>query len=213
MEKKRMTPRDIRSQKTKDSILKASIKILSKYGADGMTVKNICDEAGVSNGTFYHFFNSKDDIYSYFLFHNHTEYIEKNEARLEQLNFKEKILDLYLMHVDLCLDLGIAFTAAYYNTSNSGLDAIHRSNPPGTFYIMDKCAEYARQAKLDGYVRQDLDISEFRLLLGAIAIGVMSQWCTTKGELDPKAHLRVLINSYLNSVMTDKFRRDFPESC
>ena len=137
---KLMTKRDIKSQRTKDNILKASIKLMSKYGTEAMTVKNICEEAGVSNGTFYHFFSSKDDIYAYFLRRYHTKYIEENEERLAALDVKAQVKDLYLMHVRLCMELGLEFTSAYYSTSNGGLDSIHREKEEGTFYIQDNAS-------------------------------------------------------------------------
>lgn len=210
MTNKLMTKRDIKSQKTKDSILKAAIKLMSKYGVEAMTVKNICDEAGVSNGSFYHFFKSKDDIYSYFLLRNHTQYIEENEEKLDAMNIKDKVKDLYLMHVKLCEDLGLEFTAAYYSTSNGSLDPIHRQKESDSFYIMDKCEQYFLAAQSEGLIRSELDIAEIKLVLGSIIIGVMFHWSVTKGGFDPEAQLLQILNSYLDSLVTDQFRTQFP---
>lgn len=199
-----MTKRDIKSQKTKDNILKASIKLMSKYGAEAMTVKNICEEAGVSNGTFYHFFGSKDDIYAYFLRRYHTKYIDENEERLSGLDVKAQVKDLYLMHVRLCLELGLEFTSAYYSTSNGGLDSIHRKKEAGTFYIQDKCEQYFAEAQKRGEIRPELNPAEMKLILATIATGVMFHWCVTKGGINAEEHMNIILDGYLDKVVIDK---------
>lgn len=208
---KLMTKRAIKSQRTKDSILKASIKLMTKYGPDALTVKNICDEAGVSNGSFYHFFKSKDDIYAYFLLKNHTDYIEENQERLAALNIREQIIDLYMMHLRLCCDLGLEFTSAYYSTSNGGLDIIHRAKQPGFYYIADKCGEYLAQAKKTGYVKDCVSPEEAKLRLATIATGVFFSWCVTHGGIDPEEHLKDIFNAYIDSLVTEKFHTEFEQ--
>jgi AcrR family transcriptional regulator len=185
---------------------------LTKYGYEAMTVKNICQEAGVTNGSFYHFFDSKDAIYSYFLLRNHTDYIDTNEERLNTLNVKERIKDLYIMHVRLCVNLGLQFTAAYYSTSNGGLDSIHRKKEPGYYYIQDKCEEYLIEAQRDGLVYPEVNTTEVRLMLATIATGVMFHWSVTKGYTNVEKQLNTLMDCYLNSILTDKFRELYGES-
>ena len=43
-----------KSQETKEKIFQAAKKILQKNGYEKLSIKNICEEAGVSNGSFYH---------------------------------------------------------------------------------------------------------------------------------------------------------------
>ena len=54
-----------KSQETKEKIFQAAKKILQKSGYEKLSIKNICEEAGVSNGSFYHHFKTKDDLLSY----------------------------------------------------------------------------------------------------------------------------------------------------
>ncbi len=48
-------------------IFKAAKRILQKGGYEELSIKNICEEAGVSNGSFYHHFKTKDDLLSYYI--------------------------------------------------------------------------------------------------------------------------------------------------
>ena len=56
-----------KSQETKEKIFQAAKKILQKSGYEKLSIKNICEEAGVSNGSFYHHFKTKDDLLSYYI--------------------------------------------------------------------------------------------------------------------------------------------------
>ena len=50
-----------------EKIFKAAKRILQKGGYEELSIKNICEEAGVSNGSFYHHFKTKDDLLSYYI--------------------------------------------------------------------------------------------------------------------------------------------------
>ena len=56
-----------KSQETKERIFRAAKDILQKHGYEQLSIKNICEEAGVSNGSFYHHFKTKDDLLSYYI--------------------------------------------------------------------------------------------------------------------------------------------------
>ena len=48
-------------------ILDAAVRIIKKKGAAALTVRSVCEEADVSNGTFYYHFKNKDDLLMSFL--------------------------------------------------------------------------------------------------------------------------------------------------
>ena len=64
IEKEPLSRQQKKSKETKARIFHAAKTILQKQGYDQLSIKNICDEAGVSNGSFYHHFKTKDDLLS-----------------------------------------------------------------------------------------------------------------------------------------------------
>jgi AcrR family transcriptional regulator len=52
-----------RSEETRARILEAAIKLFSKYGYNAASVDDICTEAGVSKGAFYHHFKTKQALF------------------------------------------------------------------------------------------------------------------------------------------------------
>ena len=51
-EKEQISRQQQKSRETKEKIFKAAKRILQKGGYEELSIKNICEEAGVSNGTF-----------------------------------------------------------------------------------------------------------------------------------------------------------------
>ena len=66
-EKEQISRQQQKSRETKEKIFKAAKRILQKGGYEELSIKNICEEAGVSNGSFYHHFKTKDDLLSYYI--------------------------------------------------------------------------------------------------------------------------------------------------
>lgn len=57
-----MTKRKQQSIDTRQKIINAADKCFTKKGMGHTQIKDICREAGVSIGTFYHYFENKDDL-------------------------------------------------------------------------------------------------------------------------------------------------------
>ena len=54
IEKEPLSKQQLKSKETKGRIFRAAKTILQKQGYEQLSIKNICEEAGVSNGSFYH---------------------------------------------------------------------------------------------------------------------------------------------------------------
>lgn len=52
-----------RSEETRTRILEAAVKQFSINGYNAASVDNICEQAGVSKGAFYHHFKTKQDVF------------------------------------------------------------------------------------------------------------------------------------------------------
>ncbi|SFM11950.1 TetR/AcrR family transcriptional regulator [Halanaerobium salsuginis] len=92
-----MAKRTKKSLKRRDTILNEAEKLFIEDGFEKTTVKDIAERAGVAKGTFYYYFDTKEDIITALLErrYNHTEekakYILENDSysALEKL---EKII-------------------------------------------------------------------------------------------------------------------------
>jgi AcrR family transcriptional regulator len=62
MVEKALTSRKIKADKTKQKIYERAMRLFRKKGYDSVKIIDICKSAGVSVGTFYYYFKSKEDI-------------------------------------------------------------------------------------------------------------------------------------------------------
>ena len=154
-----------------------------------MTIRNICEEAGVSNGTFYHFFKSKDDLLSNYLFMD--DWIEEMENPEDISAF---IVRGYLKLTDLYVELGTEFTSGFYSAKNQAFNVFTRGSGK---YISDYYRPRLYAAREKGYVRQDIPIDRIVMDLQAIVIGCVFQWCVVYGTSDIKMDLERMLSTYL----------------
>ena len=53
---------DPRSERTVEEILEATFRFLRKERSEKLTIRSVCKEADISRGTFYRYFDSKEDL-------------------------------------------------------------------------------------------------------------------------------------------------------
>ena len=68
-----------KAQRTKKNVLETAMALMGEQGYYNTTIRDICDRAGVSIGTFYTYFPSKRDIFAD-IFGRADEIFEKDVA-------------------------------------------------------------------------------------------------------------------------------------
>ena len=157
-----------KSRETKEKIFQAAKRILQKKGYEELSIKNICEEAGVSNGSFYHHFKTKDDLLSYYI--EDQPQIDPNLLELPDsvAGVREGIIQVYMNYVRYCQELGVEFMAEYYDTKNQALNASIRTERP---YPIVTVQTYVEKAVEAGIVRLNEEIDEFTTDIRMIVIG------------------------------------------
>jgi len=82
--------RAVRRENTREHILKAAIDLFSRKGFENTSVESITRRAKIAKGTFYNFFEKKEDVLLYFL---DREYSKSEEEIERKLRFKQTFLD------------------------------------------------------------------------------------------------------------------------
>ena len=170
-----------KSRETREKIFQAAKRILQKEGYEELSIKNICEEAGVSNGSFYHHFKTKDDLLSYYI----EEQPQIDPGLLELpgsvAGVKKGIIQVYMNYVRYCRQLGVEFMAEYYDTKNQALNASIRTERP---YPIVTVQTYVEKAVEAGVVRLNVQVDEFTTDIRMIVIGNVFEWCIKHGEAD-----------------------------
>ena len=163
---------ETRAQVTREKLLKAAIKLVNRDGMKQLTVRNICDEAGLSTGSFYNLFSGKEDLISYYLKYAFVPYREKALVESEPYNPIERILIIYRAYVVYCKDMGLEFVSGLYASNhNPFFDFLHRDSDDD--FIIATVRSYIDEAKKQGLIRKEVDTDALRQLLrGSCSIGV-----------------------------------------
>ena len=197
-EKTQMSRQQQKSRETKEKIFQAAKRILQKSGYETLSIKNICEEAGVSNGSFYHHFKTKDDLLSYYIEDQPQIRPALLELPANVEGIKEGIIQVYLNYVKYCRELGVEFMAEYYDTKNQALNAAIRTERP---YPIVTVRTYVEKAIKAGVVRLNVEIEAFTTDIRMIVIGNVFEWCIKHGEADFEGNMSRSLGKYLDAVL------------
>ena len=187
-----------KSKETKEKIFQAAKRILQKKGYEELSIKNICEEAGVSNGSFYHHFKTKDDLLSYYIEDQPRMSPDYLELPKSIEDAKLAIVQVYLNYVSYCEELGVEFMSGYYDTKNQALNPVIRTERP---YPITTVQTYIEKAMAEGVLSLNVSVEEFTTDIRMIVIGNVFEWCLRKGEADFAGNMQRSLRKYLDSTI------------
>lgn len=197
-EKTELSRQQQKSKETKERIFQAAKQILQKKGYEELSIKNICEEAGVSNGSFYHHFKTKDDLLSYYIEDQPSINPDLLDVPENKDEAKIAIIRVYLNYVDYCKELGVEFMSGYYDTKNQALNPAIRTERPYPIVTVQTYVEKAIEA---GVISLNVGIEEFTTDIRMIVIGNVFEWCLRKGDADFEGNMRRSLGKYLDSTI------------
>lgn len=186
-----------KSKETKERIFQAAKRILQKSGYEELSIKNICEEAGVSNGSFYHHFKTKDDLLSYYIEYQPSIDPDRLELPKNKEDAKETIIHVYLNYVKYCKELGVEFMAGYYTPHNQALNPTIRTERPYPIVTVQHYLERALEANA---IQLNLKIEEITTDIRMIVIGNVFEWAMRNGDADFEGNMRRSLSHYLDSI-------------
>ena len=192
-----LSKQQLKSKETKAKIFRAAKHILQKQGYEQLSIKNICEEAGVSNGSFYHHFKTKDDLLSYYIEEQPSINPDLLDMPRNAAEAKAAIIQVYLNYVHYCQDLGVEFMSNYYTPKNQSLNTLIRTERP---YPIVTVHNYLKKAIDADIIKPDLDLEDITTDIRMIVIGNVFEWCLKSGEADFEGNMRRTLRIYLDGL-------------
>ena len=203
LKNKFISAQDSRAQVTREKLLETAIELVNQHGMRYLTIRNICDEAGISTGSFYNLFDGKDDLVAYYLRNVFTSYKQKAEELAIGHTSLERITLIYRFYIDCVLETGLEFISGLYSSIN---------NP--VFNFLEREAE---EELVLGRVRQDLEeglaageildtanVNEVLLRIAIIITGSIFYWCAFNGRIDLAYQADSMLQDYLRTIASDR---------
>ena len=186
-----------KSLETKRKIFHAAKNILQREGYERLSIKNICDEAGVSNGSFYHHFKTKDDLLSYYIEEQPSINPDLLDLPSSADEAKIAIIHVYLNYAQYCRELGVEFMANYYTPKNQALNPSIRTERP---YPILTVENYLKRAIENGIVESTIPLPDILTDIRMIVIGNVFEWCLHNGNTDFEGNIRRSLTHYLDGI-------------
>jgi len=198
-EKRGRPPKTAELQDSKQKLIDTTVALIKKYGADSITVRNVCEEAGLSIGTFYHHFQNKDDLLMHFV---REASFDSFVLETPLFDVAGRVCELYMHLIDRYLALGEEFMKSFYTTGNKALSA-YMGQENGCFAdgtVMARCERELLDAQQQGYLKKEADAHMLSMDICTIVKGCAFEWALDDGHMDIAQTVQRIIKAYLNNM-------------
>ena len=191
-----------KSQKsTKSKIVQAAWKLFYDQGYDETTVDDILEEASISRGSFYHYFNSKDDLLGSLSFLFDEKYEEMQDSLQDIPTCMEKLLYLNrelssMIENTIAIDLLARLLSTQLTTK-------------GEKHLMDRSRFYYRllrsiflEGQEKGEFRTDMTVNEMVKIYAIAERALVYDWCICNGEYSLRNYAIDTMPFFLHKVRT-----------
>lgn len=193
---KKLTPRQRQGIETKLKITRVATDLFKNVGFHEVTIRDICEAAGISVGSFYHHFESKDEIVN--TGHYQIDLLMEEiiqEVELQQSN--EDILYVFEQAGKLLQELGWSLSAySYRHILASKTKYTLRRDRPVFQYVLER----VKEAVVQGRLKPETDGVALAEHLMRCSRGVLLDWCLREGDYDLGALMRsdllLILNHY-----------------
>jgi AcrR family transcriptional regulator len=184
LRKSKLTDRQKQAIATHKKIYNTALKLFEKKGFDNVTVNEICRKAQVSKGTFYVYFESKEQVVLDFLEQN--DVIVHDLAAGELTAIKDPV-DRLMHFMRLALlsqqERGPDIMVVSYRArvalfrSGKGRTLESRSSYKAILSLVE-------EAQAKGKIRKDMRSADIARLIIRAFDGVVHSWCIVNGSFD-----------------------------
>lgn len=185
---------------TRQILIHTAVALIRKYGADHITVRSVCEEAGLSIGTFYHHFKNKDDLLIYFV--RETSF-DRFILGTPLQDIAGRVVELYMHLISRYLEMGEEFMKHFYTTGNKALSA-YMGEEDGHYAdgtVMARCEQEINDAIGQEVLRPDTDAHRLSMDICTIVKGCVFEWALNDGAMDIEKTLSRIVSSYLTPWM------------
>jgi AcrR family transcriptional regulator len=201
MIKRQKTKRELQAEETKQRIVKAVNRLIKYIPYDKIRVKDICEEANVSVGTFYHYFKSKDYIalvgYDF----------DSSMARILQDNaltgdIKSKILRLFELEMEYVIDSGVHTMKTLFQSHLDSIEDKNRAFLNPDRLLPSILRKLFLRAIQEGEIPSLCNVDQVVEDILIISRSLTYHWCIKNGDDDLIERTNRVIGNYLDSILS-----------
>ncbi|MBQ2753721.1 MAG: TetR/AcrR family transcriptional regulator [Firmicutes bacterium] len=197
-----LSERQTKRRENKSNIIEATVELIKEIGIENITIRKICEKADIAIGTFYYYFNTKEDLLGYFVL---DESYNIKELKTDERDISGRIIELYMMLIEHYMSFGKDFIKSFYSTENTALSA-YMSEEDGKFIsgtIMDRSETEFKKAVELGVIKKDTDCHMLGKDICTIIKGSVFEWSLCDGKMDIEKVITRIIKNYLSVYIVE----------
>ena len=166
-------------QNLRDQILDAAEELFSEKGYAGTSIEEIIEKAGCSKSTFYHYFDSKDEVSSApdMFDRRYTVWYEKvKDKGLSSLELLRELTEVFLQCNEEIYDMDRAIAICRHQLSKKGVDYMSGLRPYNRII-----RTIMQEGQKKGEIRSDISFVELSKILSLAHRGMLFDWCMSGG--------------------------------
>lgn len=170
-----------KEESIKERIIRKSWNLFSQKGFEKTTLNDIIMSAGISKGTFYYYFRSKDTLLNTLSVIFDEEYRNVEEQMPADLDSFEKLMYLnYRIHTYIGENFDYRLIANQYAAQLTKEDASNLLDKNRFYFsILNRIID---EGQKNGELRDDLTVTEMVKLYGICERALVTDWCMNNGE-------------------------------
>ena len=169
------------ANQTKSRIVSAAWKLFYQYGYDKTTIDDIVELSQTSKGTFYHYFESKDDLLSSLSYLFDKKYEELEETMDPSLDPISKLLfmnhELFLMIENT---VSVSLLSQLFASHLIGKGERYLLDQDRTYYKLLR--QLAIEGKEQGIFKESLSVNDITKAYAVYERAIMYDWCISDGN-------------------------------
>lgn len=194
---KKKTSRALQAEKTKNQILDEALKLMKYKNFDEINVQEICKNAGVSTGAFYHHFHNKSGIVVAAYVRTDDFFQNQVIKKIDCTNIKKAIIDYLYQQGLYAQNLGIQIIRNVYKAQMDSASSFYLS----ANRVLPKGLHSLLKLGLDnGELSSPKSAEQITDELLIISRGVIYNWAVCLGKYDISKKISTIIEAYLQSL-------------
>lgn len=185
-----------KSENTKRMLHQTAMRLIDQLGYEEATIQRICRECGVSVGTFYNYYDSKEAIV--------TEVSKKNDELYDQIvrngltetDTESYIRAYFRYYADLNVQAG---TNLYTRTTRKKTIDMRQEQIRPMYTILE---EFLRERQKEHIVRDDMHAVTMVHQLFTVVRAVVLDWCICDGKYDLHREVQDFLTPYIQYILT-----------
>jgi AcrR family transcriptional regulator len=195
----KITKRKIQADTTRKKIYDISIALMEKNGFANTTIMDISRMAGVSVGTFYNYFSSKEEIF-FDIFHKADEYFKRVVDRgllSEAATAKEQIVLYYKYYARYQVKRGFHNIDQLYSTKTKLFIVKGR-------YMREALTKIVSDRQATGELVVGETADDIVEYLFIAARGVVYDWCLNEGKYNLETKMEAYMSKLVDVFVAEK---------